>query len=109
MNWNISCLQCIAQEGDRQDIISVVHWDCTDTQVIDGKEYSGRVYATCTLPAPTDTFIPYASVTKQEVLDWIWANGVDKDSTEAAVNAQIQAQAFPTIVTPPLPWLPQAA
>lgn len=46
MNWNISCLQCIAQEGDRQDIISVVHWDCTDTQVIDGKEYSGRVYAT---------------------------------------------------------------
>ena len=105
MNWNISCLQCIAQEGDRQDIIQTVHWDCTDTQTIDGKEYTGRVYSTCTLPTPTDAFTPYADVSKQQVLDWIWANGVDKDATEAAVDAQIQAQAHPVVVTPPLPWV----
>jgi len=50
------------------------------------------------------TFTPYDQLTQDEVLGWIWANGVDKDATEAAVNAQIQAQAFPTIVSPPLPW-----
>ena len=104
MNWNISSMQCVAQEGDRQDVVQVVHWQCNDTQEIDGKSYTGSVYATCTLPAPEDTFTPYPDLTQQQVLGWIWANGVDKDATEAAVNAQIQAQAFPTIVSPPLPW-----
>lgn len=104
MNWNISSMQCVAQEGDRQDIVTVVHWQCNDTQEIDGKSYSGSVYATCTLPAPEDTFTPYPDLTQQQVLDWIWANGVDKDATEAAVLQQIEMQKNPPVVAPPLPW-----
>jgi hypothetical protein len=49
-------------------------------------------------------FIPYQSLTEQTVLGWCWANGVDKDATEAAVEQQIQNQIDPPIVTPPLPW-----
>ena len=104
MNWNISAMNCQVQEGQYQDVVYCVHWQCNDTQEIDGKEYSGRVYSTCSLPAPEGTFTPYPDLTQDQVLGWIWANGVDKDATEAAVNAQIQAQAFPTIVSPPLPW-----
>ena len=104
MNWNISSMDVRVQEGEYQDVVIVAHWSCTDTQTIDGKEYSGRVYATCSLPAPEGSFIAYNDLTQDIVLGWIWANGVDKDATEAAVNAQIQAQAFPTIVSPPLPW-----
>ena len=109
MNWNISAMDCRVQEGEYQDVVITVHWQCTDTQEIDGKEYSGRVYSTCSLPAPEGSFTPYDQLTQQQVLGWIWANGIDRAATEAAVNAQIQAQAFPTIVTPQLPWLPQAA
>ena len=104
MNWNISSMDCRVQEGQYQDVVITVHWQCTDTQTIDGKEYSGRVYSTCSLPAPEGSFTPYDQLTQQQVLGWIWANGVDQAATEAAVEAQIQAQAFPTIVTPQLPW-----
>lgn len=104
MNWTISSLDVRVQEGQYQDVVIVAHWQCTDTQVIDGKEYSGRVYATCSLPAPEGTFIAYNDLTQDIVLDWIWANGVDRAATEAAVDAQIQAQANPVTVTPPLPW-----
>jgi hypothetical protein len=39
-----------------------------------------------------------------QVLGWVWANGVDKDATEAAVEGQIEAQKNPPVVSPPLPW-----
>ena len=104
MNWSISSLDCKVQEGEYQDVVIVAHWSCTDTQVIDGKEYSGRVYSTCSLPAPEGSFTPFQDLTQDQVLGWIWANGVDKDATEAAVNAQIQSAAHPTVISPALPW-----
>jgi len=45
-----------------------------------------------------------ASLTQEQVLGWIWANGVDKDATEAAVLQQIENQKNPPVVAPPLPW-----
>ena len=97
-------MDCYVQQGEYQDCVYCVHWSCTDTQTIDGKEYSGRVYSTCSLPAPEGTFIAYDDLTQNIVLDWIWANGVDKAATEAAVDQQIQAQAHPVVTSPPLPW-----
>jgi hypothetical protein len=47
--------------------------------------------------------IPYADLTQEEVLGWIWASGVDKDATEAAVAAQIEAQKNPVSATG-VPW-----
>ncbi len=104
MNWNISSMDVRVQECQYQDVVIVVHWQCSDTQTIDGKEYSGRVYSTCSLPAPEGSFTPYDQLTQQQVLGWIWANGVDQAATEAAVEAQIQAQAHPVVISPPLPW-----
>jgi hypothetical protein len=50
-------------------------------------------------------FTPYNQLTKDQVLGWIWANGVDKDATEAAVEGQIENQKNPPIVSPKLPWV----
>jgi hypothetical protein len=95
MNWNISRLDCKVSEGDLSDVCIVAHWQCSDT--VDG--YSAS------LPAPDPTnFTPYANLTQEQVLGWIWANGVDKDATEAAVLQQIENQKNPPVVAPPLPW-----
>ena len=57
------------------------------------------------MPTPASgTFTPYADLTQDQVLGWVWANGVDKDTTEAAVQSMIDNQINPPIVTPPLPW-----
>jgi hypothetical protein len=44
-------------------------------------------------------------LTQDQVLGWIWAGGVDKANTEAAVNLQIANLINPPVVQPPLPWV----
>jgi len=100
--WTISVLNCIPQTPEGADYVVTAHWQCTGT---DGT-YTGQVYSTCSFPVESKTdFTPYPDLTLNQVLGWIWANGVDKDGTEAAVAQQIQNQIDPPITTPTLPWV----
>ena len=92
--WTISQLDRNTADG----FITTAHWNCSG---VDG-EFSASVYASCSFPEGTPS-IPYAQVTEAQVLNWIWANGVDKDATEAAVAAQIEAKKNPVKATG-LPW-----
>jgi hypothetical protein len=94
ITWNISQLDRKTSDG----FITTAHWQATAT---DG-DYSASVYSTCSWSEGTAT-IPYADLTKETVLGWIWANGVDKSVTEAALNAQIVLQKNPTKATG-VPW-----
>ena len=98
ITWKIT--QCDRLTSD--NFITTAHWTAT---AVDG-EYSASIYSTCSWAAGTPT-IPYADVTQQEVLDWCWASGVDKDATEAALAAQIEAQKNPVTATG-VPWAPAA-
>jgi hypothetical protein len=98
--WNVSAIDCYPQADGETNVAFNVHWTLVGTQ----DAYNGSVYSTCGVPAPTGAFTPYADLTQDQVLGWIWANGVDKDSAEAAVQAQIDAQITPTVVQPALPW-----
>jgi hypothetical protein len=99
-NWQITAMDCSTTEQN-PDTVIVCHWTCSGTQ----DTYNGSVYSTCGVPAPTGSaFTPYDQLTEQQVLGWIWANGVDKAATEAAVQQQINNQINPPVVTPPLPW-----
>jgi len=63
------------------------------------------VYSTCNVTYSAGTpYTPYAQLTQDQVLGWIWAGGVDKAATEAAVQAQIDNLINPPVVQPPLPW-----
>ncbi len=104
ITWTITAMDCSTTEQN-PDTVIVCHWTCSGTQ----DTYSASVYSTCSVPAPTGAFTPYADLTLAQVLGWCWDNGVNKDATEAAVQQQIQNQINPPVVTPPLPWAaPQA-
>lgn len=104
--WTVIAMDCYPQEGGETDVVFNVHWQCNGTQ----DAYNGSVYSTCSVPAPSGSaFTPYADLTQQQVLGWIWANGVDQAATEAAVQQQIDNQINPPVVTPPLPWAAPAA
>ena len=92
--WSITQTDYLTSDG----FITTAHWTASAT---DG-DYSASAYSTCSF-APATPSIPYDSVTEQEVLNWIWANGVDKDATEASLAAQIEAQRTPVKATG-LPW-----
>jgi len=102
ITWNISVLDCLPQSAEGADYVVTAHWQCNG---VDG-DYNGSVYSTCSFPVVEGTsFTPYADLTLDQVLGWIWANGVDKTATEAAVEQQIETQKNPPIVAPPLPWV----
>jgi len=106
--WNISAMNCYPQAEGEADVVFTVHWRCNGTQEQDGKPYTGTVYSTCGVTYTAGSpYTPYASLTQDQVLGWIWASGVDKDATEAAVNQQIAQAINPPVVQLPLPWEPQ--
>ena len=100
--WSISQLDCLPLVDGKQDYCITAHWNLSGT---DGT-YSGSVYSTASFPVEADKpdYIPYDQLTEAQVLNWVWASGVNKDSAEAAVAQQIENQINPPIVSPPLPW-----
>jgi hypothetical protein len=99
-NWIISALDCAPSEDSHNNVVKTVHWRCEGVD----DTATGSVYATCSLPAPEGSFVSYDSLTPETVFGWIWANGVDKNATEAAVQSQIDTIKNPPIVQPTLPW-----
>jgi len=93
-NWNISETNYEIANG----FITTGHWQCTAT---DG-EYTASIYSTCSWVDGTPS-VPYADVTMQEILQWVWDSGVSKEATEAALAAQIAAQKAPVTATG-TPW-----
>lgn len=100
ITWTISQLDCYPQSEDKTNVVTTAHWRCSGT---DGT-YSSSVYSTCSFPPPEGEFVPYDQLTQEMVLDWCWANGVDKVATEAVVQTQIDNQINPPIISPSLPW-----
>lgn len=100
INWVVEQLDVKPQEGNLTDVVIVCHWRCNG---VDG-QYTASVYGTCSFSQPGEPFVPYESLTEQEVLSWCWNSGVDKDATEANIDTQIANQVNPPVVTPPLPW-----
>jgi hypothetical protein len=108
ITWTVTAMDCYPNEGGNTNVVFNVHWTCfgVDSEYINNVEkiYTGKVYATCEVPGPGDPFTPYPDLTQDQVLGWIWANGVNKDATEAIVLQQIAEAKNPPVVTPPLPW-----
>jgi hypothetical protein len=99
--WNIQQMDCYPQIDGETDVVFTVHWTVSGT---DGT-YSGSAYGSVGIPVDSKSgFTPYADLTQEQVLNWCWANGVDKDATESNIAQQIENQVNPPVVTPPLPW-----
>jgi len=112
LSWIIERLLCKPTEGTLTDVVITADWRCNGTETTGtgdtAKTYTGTCYGSCSFAPPSGTFIPYKDLTQQQVLDWCFANGVDKSAIETNVNQQIANQINPPVIAPPLPWLPPA-
>ena len=100
--WLIERLLVKPTEGSLTDVVITADWRCNGSQ----ESFSGTCYGSCSFAPPTGSFTPYADLTEAQVLDWCYANGVDKTAIEANVTAQIENQINPPVVVLPLPWVP---
>jgi hypothetical protein len=92
--WTISQLDRRTSDG----FVTTAHWRAT---AVDG-DHSANVYATCSWSEGQPT-VPYADLTEEEVLEWVWASGVDKAATEQALANQIELQKHP-VTEIGIPW-----
>ena len=97
-NWAIS--QCDRELSDGG--ITTAHWRVNAEQIVgtgdDAVTYTASVYSTCGFtPDPeSGDYTPYADVTETEVLGWCWADGVDQEAIETALQTNIDLQITPT-------------
>jgi len=103
--WLIEQMECAVQQDGETDVVITAAWRCNGSQVDGDKTYTGTSYGSCGFNYTGGEFTPYDQLTQDQVLGWCWSSGVDKDATEATVQAQIDAQVTPTVVVLPLPWI----
>ena len=102
ISWLIERLLVKPTEGSLTDVVITADWRCNGSQ----ENYSGTCYGSCSFQPPSGSFTPYEDLTQEQVLDWCYANGVDKTAIEANVSLQIENQINPPVVVLPLPWVP---
>ena len=110
ITWVIEWMNCLPTDGSRTNVVVTAGWRCNGVQ-IDGsddtaKTYNTTVYGSASFAEPAEggDFTPYASLTKDQVLAWVWANGVDQAAIEAGIQANLDAQITPAVIQPALPW-----
>ena len=94
--WSVPTLERKLDDG----FVYTAHWRCTAS---DG-DFSASSYGTAGFsqdPEAAD-YIPYESLTEADVLAWVW-DAVDRDATEAALQARIDADKNPTTADG-VPW-----
>lgn len=112
ITWKITQMVAYPQFEGQTDVVFEVYWACTGVQEANGKKYSDYVtnIAKVTYQAGSP-YTPYADLTQEQVLGWVWASGVDKTAAEDSIQQAIDLQINPPVVSPPLPWaepVPQA-
>ena len=98
VTWNAILLDRQLKDGDKSDVVKSVHWEATDSEVDGDNTYSGRVYGTVGLAAPSDSFTPYSDITEEQAVGWAKAALGDDQvaDTEKSVENQINQQKTPT-------------
>ena len=96
MNFTWNVVQTNYNTIDK--FITTVHYT---VNAVDG-DYTASTYGTVGYTQTNKSYIPYASLTKEEVIGWV-KESLGQDTVEASLTAQIQAQKNPVQETG-LPW-----
>ena len=104
--WSITKLVCFPQYDGQTDVVANIEWKAVATQVESGvtltAEETGTVGSGFSPNIPD--FTPYNQLTEQQVLNWVWSNGVSQEAVDFNLQGKINAQINPPVVTPSLPW-----
>ena len=104
--WDVVCLDSTKTVGSLSDVVTTVHWTANDTETVSNVVHSGSSYGSVTLAeADSKSFKAYASITKDNAIEWAKAAlGSDEVTTiETSIAAQITESKTPTTTTG-VPW-----
>ena len=91
-NGKINALDAKIQDGDNSDVIYTVHWSYIATD--ESGEHTASSIGTLGVSYDPDNFIPYADLTKDDVVSWLEA-GLDVEAMKSNLDNQIELQINP--------------
>ena len=104
--WKVVACDYAKSLNSKTDVITVVHWEVTDSETVSGKVHHGRSYGAQALDtSDLSSFVAYGSVTEANAVAWAKAamGSVEVTRHETAVAAQITESKTPTSGTG-TPW-----
>lgn len=103
-NWIISAMENYPKADGLDNVVFQVHYRRQATEVDGEKTWFAETYSVLSVGQPDPaTFVPYDQLTKEMVEGWLNA-GLDVASIDASLQAQIEEQKNPKVVSLPLPW-----
>jgi hypothetical protein len=103
--WVIAALDCKPSIDTMTDVVSVIHWRKQATEVVDDKTYTADMYGACTVTLPEpESFIEFNDLTEATMVEWLEAV-LDVAAIDSALDAQIDFQKNPPVVTKKAPWI----
>ena len=103
--WVITQMTCVKQEGDLQDVVILVNFFRNLNEIDnDGKLWISQSLGDYKCPSPSaDDYTPYENLTKEQVIGWLEA-GLDVESIDRYLEANILEQKNPPVIILPNPW-----
>lgn len=95
--WQALSLDRQLKDGDKDNVVTTVHWQAIDSEANGETTYSGRCYGSVGLAAPGDSFTPYADITEEQAVGWAKSALGDEQvaAYEKSVEDQIELQKNP--------------
>jgi hypothetical protein len=99
--WFVDQMFAIKNFDDHENFVFSVLWRCVGSS----NEIAATQIGQTELPIFIgEIFTPYEQLTKEQVLSWCFANGIERASVEFEVAEEIKDKLFPKIVALPNPW-----
>ena len=92
--WNVVQMDRLTSDG----FVVTVHYT---VNAVDG-DFTASTYGTVGYTQEDKSYTPFADLTKEQVIGWV-QESLGKDTVEASLAAQIEAQKHPVIESG-LPW-----
>jgi len=98
--WKVDSMLVKPIEDGRPDVVHTVKWSCSASA--NGK--TAIISGSMGFESAGNPFIPYANLTEAQVLEWVYARGLNKEQTEAVVAYDLEQMINPPVVDKQLPW-----
>ena len=103
--WVIAALDCNPTVDTMTDVVSIIHWRKQATETVGDKTYTADMYGACKIGiADSESFTAFESLTETEVVAWL-ENTLDTAAIDTGLDAQIDIQKNPPIITKKAPWI----
>lgn len=98
--WKIESMLVKPVEAGKPDVVVTVNWSCSAS----ANGQTASIKGNMGFDSVGDPFVPYENLTEADVLEWVYARGLNKEQTEAVVAYDLEQLLNPPVVNKPLPW-----